>query len=521
MKQMIYKYGKVAFVLLWGIGIFLFWYCVYPQALCYQEQNQLFLWSADYFWHDMSVAGGFADYLSEFLVQFYYVPWLGAVVLACLFTTFLTSTYQVMRGFSEKPLRWYWLVVSLVPSILLLWVMGDIDVLLSFPVALTLALLAAWGMNSLVERVGAKTAFWDVLVLPMLFWLIGGVATWLYVIIRIVFFYIKVGKNYSLAKVYPLSIVYLLAVQLVSYYVLLSQYPLISVMVGINYYRVPMHYPGNKWGYDKDLYALLKLNEQVRNGKWDEIIHDAEQGQVQTPFASNSVNLALAKTRQLADRMFTFYQSGEDALLSPMTRDNMSMYPTMEAFWNLGLVNSSLRYACDLQASILNGKMSGRLMKRITECQIVNGKYSIAQKNIDLLKQSLYYSDWAKEAEAMLGNDVAISHDPDLGRARRMRFKNDMIYSYDEIDKMMGLLFINNPDNKMALDYFMGEMLLKGNIQGFMNYMGWVQQYGGYQQMPFGYQDAVKCIQNKGNVPGSPYAEYVKRMMSSQKGGEE
>ncbi|EKC45684.1 hypothetical protein LEA_20145, partial [human gut metagenome] len=48
-------------VALFGLCIFLFWYCGYPQALCYQEQNQLFLWSADYFWHDLSVAGGLAD----------------------------------------------------------------------------------------------------------------------------------------------------------------------------------------------------------------------------------------------------------------------------------------------------------------------------------------------------------------------------------------------------------------------------------------------------------------------------
>ena len=219
--------------------------------------------------------------------------------------------------------------------------------------------------------------------------------------------------------------------------------------------------------------------------------------------------------------MFSFYQSGEDALLAPRSRDNMSMYPAMEAFWRLGFVNSSLRYATDLQASILNGKMSGRLMKRITECQIVNGKYRIARKNIDLLKQSLFYHDWAVGMEEMLGNERAISHDPDLGRARRMRFKKDMIYSYEEIDKMLGLLFVNNPDNKMALDYFMGQMLLKGDIQGFIRYGSWVQQYGGYSQMPIGYQDAVRCIQNHGNVAGSPYAEYVQRMMSQQKGGEE
>ena len=99
------------------------------------------------------------------------------------------------------------------------------------------------------------------------------------------------------------------------------------------------------------------------------------------------------------------------------------------------------------------------------------------------------------------------------GRLREMRYKEDFLYSYDEIDKMFGLLFMNNQDNKMALDYFLAQMLLKGNMQGFQQYLGLAQQYGGYRQMPLGYQDAMRCIQLQGNVQGSPYANYVKRMM--------
>ncbi len=523
MKQFFTRYGKPTFVLLFGMAVFLFWYCGYPQALCYQEQNQLFLWTADYFCHDMSVAGGLADYISEFLVQFYYLPWLGALILALLFMAFLSLTYAVMRSYTVKRPKWYWTVIALLPSLWLLAVMGDIEVLLSFPVALTLSLLAVWLMNVSARKWGAKTALADILLIPLLFWLAGGGATWLYVILRVVYFLAKMRKGLFPRTVltYPLTTLYLLAVQLVCYNTLLVQYPLQSVLLGINYYRVPMQYPGQKYGYDSDLYALLKLNWQVRERRWDDIIHDAERGQVQVAYTSNCVNLALAKTRQLADRMFSFYQSGEDALLAPRTRDNMSMYPTMEAFWQLGMVNSCLRYATDLQASILNGRKSGRLTRRIAECQIVNGQYSVARKHIDLLKHTLFYRDWAQKAEALLGNDTAISHDPDLGRVRRMRFQKEMIYSYAEIDKMLGLLFVNNPDNKMALDYFMSQMLLKGDIQGFMRYGSWVQQYGGYTQMPAGYRDALTCIQSHGNVPGSPYAEYVRRMMNRQEGGAE
>ena len=77
---------------------------------------------------------------------------------------------------------------------------------------------------------------------------------------------------------------------------------------------------------------------------------------------------------------------------------------------------------------------------------------------------------------------------------------------------MFGLLFMNNQQNKMALDYFMAQMLLKGNLQGFQQYMGVVQQFGGYRQMPLGYQDVMRCIQMQGRVPDSPYAKYVQRM---------
>ena len=107
---------------------------------------------------------------------------------------------------------------------------------------------------------------------------------------------------------------------------------------------------------------------------------------------------------------------------------------------------------------------------------------------------------------------------PIYGKLRKMRYKESFLYSYEEIDKMFGLLSMNNTDNKMALDYFLGQMLLNGNVQGFQQYLGLAQQYGGYRQMPLGYQDAMRCIQAQGNVAGSPYANYVKRMMAERRG---
>ena len=488
MKKVMTRYLNWGLSVLVGIGMFLFWYLAYPHALSYQEQYQLFLWTGDYFLERVSLPGGFADWLGEFIVQFYYVEWLGALLLALFFVALQRLTVRLLP-------QGAWCLLSLVPVMLVWWLMGDINVLLSLLVAIVLALALA------NVRLSKPLSWMDVLILPIAYWLIGP-AVWIYVLVRVV----------QLGWKHLWSAGWLVAVQLMVYAWLLPQWPLQQVMTGLSYYRIPLHYPQLS-GYDKEMYELIRLDYLVRNERWDEIVKRAGEYQVRTPFWSNCVNLALSQKRLLADRMFDFYQSGEDALIMPRTRDLTSMLPSAEAFWRLGMVNSAQRYMFDTQESILNARKSGRCTKRIAECMLVNGHYQTARKQIELLKKSLFYRSWANEAEAMLGDEAKVNAHPVYGKLRKLRYKENFLYSYEEMDKMFGLLLMNNNENKMALDYFLAQMLLKGNMQGFQQYLGLAQQYGGYRQMPLGYQDVMRCIQMQGNVPGSPYANYVKRMM--------
>ena len=465
-----------------GVGIFLFWFIAYPHALSYQEQYQLFLWSGDYLVERLSIPGGFVGWLSEFIVQFYYIEWLGALLLALLFVALQLVSARLL------PKQLWWL--SIVPVLLLWWLMGDINVLLSLPVAIVLAL----GLACVMPR---RYTWADVAVLPVAYWLIGP-AVWVYILVRA----LQLGWKHLW------SAGWLLAVQLMAYAWFLPQWPLQQALTGLNYYRIPLHYPQLS-GYDKDMYELIRLDYLVRNERWDEIVKRAAAYQVCTPFWSNCVNLALAQKRLLADRMFDFYQSGEDALIMPRTRDLTSMLPSAEAFWCLGMVNSAQRYMFDTQESILDGRKSGRCTKRIAECMLVNGHYKTANKHLELLKKSLFYRSWAEKVRL---NDDWVNAHPVYGPLRKLRYQENFLYSYEEIDKMFGLLFMNNQQNRMALDYFMAQLLLKGNIAGFQQNMGIVQQYGGYRQMPLGYQDVMRCIQMQGRVPDSPYAKYVQQM---------
>ncbi len=336
------RYGQMGSSVLLGIGVFLFWAVGYPHALSYQEQYQLFLWTTDYFFERISVPGGLADWLGELIVQFYYVEWLGALLLALLFVALQRLTACLLP-------KGIWRPFSIVPVIMLMWLMGDINVLLSLLVAVVLALVLA------CVRMSKRSSWIDIIILPITYWLIGP-AVWLYAMVRLVQF----------GWLHLWSAGWLVAAQLGIYVWLMPQWPMQQVMVTSTYYRTPMQYP--QWtGYDKDMYELIRLDYLIRNERWDEVISRAEKHEVRTAFWSNCVNLALSQKRMLAERQFDFYQSGEDALIMPRLRDQTSNQPSAEAFFRLGLVNSAQRYMFDIQESILNGKKSGRCTKRIVE----------------------------------------------------------------------------------------------------------------------------------------------------------
>lgn len=520
---------------LFGMGIFLFWLLCYPHALSYQEQYQLFLFSLDYLTEKIQVPGGLADYIGEFFVQFYYIEWVGALVLAVWLVMLQRLTWRMMRCNSSL------YMLSFVPSVMLIWLLGDPSVLFSYMIAMFVAMILGV-CRSQKQGLRWPNIMFDVVATPLLYWAIGPMA-WLYVALRVV----DSGWRWSW------TIAWMLSVQLSAYHFILLQWPSYTAIWGI-YYRIPLHINTLMWviplfvvllailskllqerkdnhpwighalqtallvvlgffaitkGYDRDMYELIRQDYLVRQERWDDIIERARDYQVKTPFSSVCVNLALSQKRQLANQMFDFYQSGEDALMMPRIRDLTSMLPTAEVFWRLGMVNSAQRYMFDTQESILNAKKSGRCTKRIAECMMVNGHYAPARKQLGLLKKSLFYRDWALEAETLIGNEEAINSHPVYGRLRKIRYKKDFLYNYEERDKMLGLLFVNNPENKMALDYFMGQLLLNVNLVDFQQYMSWVQQYGGYRMMPLTYQDVMLCIQKNGQVQGSPYRKYV------------
>lgn len=127
------------------------------------------------------------------------------------------------------------------------------------------------------------------------------------------------------------------------------------------------------------------------------------------------------------------------------------------------MINESLRYAFDTQESLINNRKSGRWMSRMAECQILNGRYDVAEKYLDILSNSLFYRKWAEEKRQFLRNDDAIASDPIYAYLESVRYQNDFLYYYPEMDKMLAILYSQNRNNVLAAWYYQAWIALKNN----------------------------------------------------------
>ena len=537
MKNLMIKSWKPLLSLLFGVAVVIFWSVPYMSGLCFQEQYQMFLFDTNYFLERIVLPGGLADYISEFLVQFYYMPVLGGAIIALLLMGIQAAVWGLMKQYGARH-DFPGYLLSFLPSIALWCAMGDQNVLLSFVVALFGALVIGWIHNRFHNRL-VKVVF-ELVSTALVYWFLGPVV-FLYAALMIGDTLknaqqkdsILSGIGYS-AGILILTIAWILLTTQT------LQYPLYRIFAGLNYYRypgtisplpfvvmvwavvipflgmIPCHrkslqklqqskvvivlsyvlvivasWFGIKASFDEMTYDLIDYDFLVRTEQWDKIIEKAEKKQATTPLSVSCVNLALSQKGVLADRLFEFYQNGGEGLFPTFTRDMISPVSTAEIFFRLGMVNDAERYMFEAQEAIPNYRKSARLTRRIIECEIINGNYQVAAKLLRRLQKTFFYSNWANQTMALLGNEKAINRHPVYGKLRKYREKKqDFLFSDQEMDQMLGLLFLNDNHNKMAYEYLMCYELLQRDMEKFMQYYP-LGRFVGYDHIPRSFQEIL------------------------------
>lgn len=520
----------------------------------------MFLFTPSYFTERISVPGGLADYVAEFITQFYYVYALGAILLALVFFCLQRLTWVLMRrsGVSQS-----WYLLSFIPTVALWALMGNENVLLSFSIALL-------GMEELMlhyiivrdhSRGWIAPAVYLLIAIPVGYWLFGPVT----IGVALVGIYspsLTLPKRERKSNLKTLLTPWGQTLLSVLYFVLIVwlcglflQYPYYKLFGGINYFRYPGVIPVMQWvvvalfallplaasylprlegkkavraevaqlvvivlaavpllrfSFDRATYELIDYDYLVRTHQWQRIVEKAEKHQASSPMSVSCVNLALAMQGQLCDRLFEFYQNGAEGLFPTFTRDMTSPLPTAEVFYQLGMVNDAERYTFEAQEAIPNYRKSGRLTRRIAQCEIINGNYGVAAKYLRMLESSLFYRQWAKSQERFLYNSAAVNADPEYGRLRDIRIKrHDYLFSDQEMDQMLGLLLVDNKkyDNRMAYEYLIAYELLQRDLGRFMRYYP-LGRFVQFDHIPYAIQQVLigSWLQRHNTLHGMPYS---------------
>lgn len=532
--------------LVFGLAVFLFWRYRYPHVLSYQEQFQLFLFDGAYLREALSLPGGVARYVAEFLTQFYNALTVGAIILAMLYMLVQRLVWRLSchlipgKGSTSRSLSSgtpdYYYPLSFLPALSLWYTMGDESVLPAYVVSLIICLLA---MLCCPRGRYAQIAYM-VISVPLVYWLAGPLV-WvlaLYVAVRVVLDRLSRAWEAVLLLIYTFN-----WIQLSVYYV---NYPFESLVAGLFYYRYPQtvtmmvvltallciivpvvarFLPQFRektarmalyaqvivlavcagtlvpMGYDARKYELIDYDYLVRLNNWDGIVRKAEMKNPDLPMSVSATNLALAMQGKLGERIFDFYQHGSNGLLPPFERNFTTAQLTGEIYFHLGLVNTAQRFAFETMECLPDYRKSARVAKRLVETNLVNGQYAVARKYIDMLKKTIFYKKWAGRTEQLLGNEAEINRHPLYGWLRKVRLPEDFLFSERETDKICGQLFIHHPQNMMAAQYLLMQPLLDRDISRFMQYLQVVQGKMSYN--PRAVQEAVALAyaQHRQNPP--------------------
>lgn len=537
-----WAYRQWAVRSLLAVAVFVFWAWAYAPALAWQEQFQLFLFDADYLTERLTVPGGVAAYLAEFLTQFYNHLWMGAAVLAVLHVLLQLLTERLMRRENGgKPLSGILWGLSFLPSLALWFVLGDESLMPAFTVSLLCVLMAMVFYPS-----GRKKQLaYALCAVPVVYWVAGPLVWMLAVYVLIIGWRDSASRWQGICLGMAMLMFGFVCVWLSA---LFEPYPLRCLLGSVFYYRFPEVMPisvvalpalcllvvgaapslervaarakNPRWvavgvwgsllaasillipqGYDKQKYELVEYDYLVRTGQWEEIVRKAERHQPSLPMSVCAVNLALGMTNQLGDRAFEFFQHGAEGLLPKFVRDFNSTQLTGEAYFQLGLVNTAQRYAFEAMEAIPNFYKSGRAVKRLAETNLINGQYRVAEKYLRMLEKTLFYRRWAQSRREMLVDTTLIDRHPVYGRLRRLRLTDDFLFSEAELDKICGQLLMHDKENRLAMQYLVLYPLLERDLDKFMNYAAYANSLSGYNPTICQEGIAFACMAGNRGIP--------------------
>ncbi|MGM9767210.1 MAG: DUF6057 family protein [Candidatus Cryptobacteroides sp.] len=426
-----------------------FWGVLSPSILYFRESVLLFPLTWGRVGYALSHPGGIADYVAEFIEQFFRFRLVAAIAVTAVLLVIRTLVLRISSKLGGGGLA---VAFSFIPAFIVWAFLCIFEYRFTAAVSLMLALSILLLLLSLTEGKKAKSLKFRTLAASVAGWYICGPVALIIPSILLLSW-----KKEHLGAVYSLLAVLLLP--FLASFVL--DYPGFQLYLGTDYHIVPGQVP--LMLYAAMLSALLctalsalpvhpsisrryfgivctvildiavfaggwlfmttrcnPVNERIflydrliEEKDWDGIMAVALKRKPRTCAELCAVDLALAEKGRLLDDMFVFQGQAAEALFPDYNLGYVMSLSTDRALMEAGLLNAARHYAFEKYQSFPNYRTGTRYLRSLAWIDIARGDLGPAGKYLDALSKTLFYrglaAGWRREMSA--GKSIAESAD--------------------------------------------------------------------------------------------------------------
>ena len=475
------------------------------------KQQPLFLIDR-YFLHDHLVyPGGFAEYLSLFLSQFFCYSFAGSCIITILICLVLLATNRIFKSFFSGG---YAFVLQFLPLLLLVHLHSRYNHTLKPDIILLMALYAAVLYRYLIGMQYYFKILLFIVISALLVFLFGANSLILFAVIAII---MEIKSRHP--KYMPLITGYIIIAgftpliigrytpfmninktfldiffperhytPIVTLYILFLLYPAVLTLSLIfsgkliNNSRADN--PGSnaltamriiqfslpvilllitaKLSFDRTEKALIEISYYAEEKDWKSVIRTGEELPPEERIVIFQLNRALFHTGNLTNDFFRFRQYwGEEGLLLTKHFNRKLLMPISDIYFELGFIKESLHWAYEAQTEY---GFTPAIMKRISLTNTILGEYKIAEKFLKILAKSVIHKKWAEKYLVYTKNYDLAASDNVISEKREFMPKHDFFTNHNEPIIDLKYLIKENPYNKMAFEYLIACALLKHDI---------------------------------------------------------
>lgn len=486
----------------------------------YREQQQIFLFDSSYISSILKQIGGLATFISQFLIQFFKVPLIGSLTTAliggvssCLFWLTLRKIYPALYllplaflpilfqylylikdsyhyegliamlfwslalsvySYSASRLSWaYRTLIGCFLAIGLFYTMGSVAIL--------------FVLSCLIFDALQKSERWYASFIPLLLLLIVGSLCvlggskpdydYVFWMKDYVEYFIELEPFYGFS--WQVALLIMVLFFLSRYFDHTKTYlkALVAVAIlalsGIYYTRTALQQR------NKDFYTLMQMFHYIDTEQWDAIL-TSDNLNYNNYLHLNCLNLALSHKGIMQSDLFKYPQSGIQSLVSKYQAHIEESFLFSQIYYHIGITSLAYNFAFGTSVGITYG--SPVMTKLLIKSHLIYGQYPAAEKFISLLEKTWGYRGWASSQRKFLYNDEAVENDPELGTKRKsLSSDKDLFANIIGLFDNLKIILEENPQNKVALDYMIGTLLLSKDIPTIKTF---VEKYSGTEVLP-------------------------------------